>query len=89
MCKLRPDLNIGANLRKLRKNRGLTQEQMVARLQIMEVDVSCSIYSRHEHNRLNICVSEPVAMRRILGCRYEDFFEGLESIFDAEAARVD
>ena len=79
MHKIRPDMDIGANLRKLRKNRGLTQEQIVTKLQLMGIDTSRSIYSRYEINQLNIRVSELVALKEILGCGYEAFFEGLEA----------
>jgi len=77
MDKLRPDLDIGGNLRKLRKNRGLTQEQMVAKLQLAGCDITRSVYSRYEINRLNIRVSELVVMRQILQCEYSEFFDGL------------
>ena len=78
MPKLRPNMDIGGNIRKLRKSRGLTQEQMVAKMQLLGVEISRSIYSRYEINRLNICVSELVAIKEILNCDYSDFFEGLE-----------
>ena len=36
MEKLKADLNMGNNLRRLRKANGLTQDQLVARLQVMD-----------------------------------------------------
>lgn len=78
MQKFRPDMDIGGNIRNLRKKNGLTQDQVVAKLQLLDVNISRSIYSRYEINRLNICVSEIVALKKIFNCTYEDFFEGLD-----------
>ena len=78
MHKLRPDMDIGENIRKLRKSRGLTQDQVVAKLQLMGLEISRSVYSRYEINRLNIRVSELVALKQILSCEYGDFFAGLD-----------
>ena len=77
MNKLRPDMDLGGNLRKLRKSRGYTQEQMVAKMQLLGCDITRSVYSRYEINRLNIRVSELIAMKQILQCEYNDFFDGL------------
>ncbi len=78
MQKFRPDMNIGGNIRNLRRNCGLTQEQVVARLQLLGFEISRSVYSRYEINKLNICVSEIVALKKIFICSYDDFFEGLD-----------
>lgn len=78
MHKIRPDMDIGGNMRKIRKSRGLTQDQVVARLHLLGIEISRSVYSRYEINRLNICVSEIVALKKILNCHFDDFFEGLE-----------
>ena len=78
MHKIRPDMDLGENIRKLRKEQGLTQENVVAKLQLLGFDISRSVYSRYEINRLNIRVSELVALKKILNCKYDDFFEGLE-----------
>ncbi|MCL2696136.1 MAG: helix-turn-helix domain-containing protein [Clostridiales bacterium] len=77
MHKVRPDMDIGNNIRKLRKNRGLTQDQVVAKLQLAGLEISRSVYSRYEINRLNIRVSELVALQKIFACQFNDFFEGL------------
>ena len=78
MYKLRPDMGIGKNLRHLRKKSGLTQEQTVAKLQIMGFDITRSVYSRYEIDRLNIRISELVALKLIFNCEYSDFFAGME-----------
>lgn len=80
MQKIRPDLNIGHNIQRQRKACRLTQDQVLARLNLAGIDISRSSYAKIETNRLNIKVSELVALRRIFSCRYDDFFEGLEDL---------
>ncbi|MEG0824599.1 MAG: helix-turn-helix transcriptional regulator [Oscillospiraceae bacterium] len=78
MDRLRQDKNMGGNLRRLRKARGLTQEQVAAQLQVAGCDTTRAVYSRYETGELNIKVGDLVALRHIFRCEYEDFFEGLE-----------
>lgn len=78
MQKIKSDLNLGGNIRKLRIRSGMTQEQVVAKLQVMGLPISRSSYAKIEANLLNIRVSELVGLRNIFNCRFEDFFEGLE-----------
>ena len=56
----------------------LTQDQVVARLQLMGLNISKSTYAKLETNRMNIKVSELVALRRIFSADYADFFLGLD-----------
>ena len=78
MQKLRQDRNMGANLQKLRKAAGLTQEQVTAQLQVRKCEISRSVYSRYETGELNICISHLIALKSIFHCEYEDFFSALE-----------
>ena len=77
MQKIRPDLDIGRNIQRLRKAAGLTQDQTVAKLQVMGLNISKSTYAKLETNRMNIKVSELVAMKEIFRAEYQDFFAGL------------
>ena len=77
MQKIRPDMDIGENIQRLRKAAGMTQEQAVARLQLMGLRISKSTYAKLETNRMNIKVSELVALREIFQVDYQDFFAGL------------
>ena len=77
MQKIRPDLDIGRNIQRLRKAAGLTQDQTVAKLQLMGLNISKSTYAKLETNRMNIKVSELVAMKEICRGEYQDFFAGL------------
>ena len=77
MQKIRPDMDIGHNIQTLRKGAGLTQEQTVARLQLMDIQISKSTYAKIETNRMNIRVSELVALNKIFQSNISDFFKGL------------
>ena len=77
MQKLRPDLDIGHRIGVLRKAAGLTQEQTVAKMQLMEIEISKSTYAKLETNRMNIKVSELIALQKIFKVDFNAFFEGL------------
>lgn len=79
MQKLRPDMDIGQRIGVLRKAAQLTQDQTVARLQIMGIEISKSSYAKIETNRMNIKVSELMALKEIFGVDYNSFFEGLDN----------
>ena len=76
--KLRRDRNMGSNLRNLRESRHLSQEKLCALLQIRGCDISRSTYAKYENGELNIKISILMELRRIYGCAYDDFFEGLD-----------
>ena len=75
MQKLRPDLNI----QKIRYDRKLTQDQVIAKMNLMGIQISKSTYAKLETNRMNIKVSELVAMKKIFDCEFGDFFAGLDN----------
>ena len=59
MAKLIQDLSIGGNLRKLREARGLTQEDVCARMAQLGRPMLQSAYSQIETGRRNLFVSDP------------------------------
>lgn len=77
MQKLRPDLDIGRNISRLRQQCKLTQAEVVARLQLMGISISNSTYAKIETNRMNIKISELVALSSILHVDFNAFFCGL------------
>ena len=62
MQKIRPDLAIGFNIRELRVTRKLTQDMIVAKMQLMGIYISRSSYAKIESN---------------LHCEFYDFFVNL------------
>lgn len=77
MQKIRPDLDLGKNIQTLRNQNNLTQDQVVAKLNLMGISTSKSTYAKLETNRMNIKVSELVALAKIFGTDINAFFESL------------
>ena len=69
MQKIRPDLDIGKNIQLIRYQHKLTQDQVVAKLNLMGIVISKSTYAKLETNRMNIKVSELIAPLSLL-CRF-------------------
>ena len=79
MQKLRPDMDIGKNIQDQRKRCHLTQEDVVAQLEVMELHLTRSTYSKIESNSYNIRISELVALKKIFKMSsYDPFFVGLD-----------
>ena len=76
--KLRRDRNIGDNLRKLRDKHDISQEKLCAELQRRGCDIARSCYAKYESGELNVRISVLIELKKIYGCTYEDFFEGLD-----------
>ena len=49
MQKLRPDLNIGGNIQKIRYDRKLTQDQVIAKMNLMGIQISKIQQFSHRH----------------------------------------
>ena len=75
--KIRRDLNMGDNLRRLRISSGLSQEKLCAQLQLKGCDIGRTTYAKYEAGELNIRASVIVALKDIYNCSYDDFFSGL------------
>lgn len=76
MQKIRPDMDIGENIQHLRIEANLTQEEVLAKLQLMGIEISKSTYAKIETNRMNIKVSELVALKIIFDVDFDEFFNG-------------
>lgn len=77
MQKLRLDMDIGHKISALRRSAELTQDQTVAKMQLMGIKISKSSYAKIETNRMNIKVSELAALKQIFNVSFDAFFEGL------------
>lgn len=76
--KLKQDtIGIGQNLKRLRKQIGLSQSQFVRELQLHGVNISCDIYKKMEQNRYNIRICELMVMKNIFNVSYDEFFQNL------------
>ncbi len=79
MQKLRQnhDISIVQKLKSLRIKANLTQEQVVAQLQLKNLSTSRSAYSQMESGRYNIKISELIALAEIFHTDYNTIFEDL------------
>lgn len=77
--KLKQDIQIGSTIRRLRKEAGLTQEQVVAKLQLDGLETSRSSYSQIECGTYNIRISELAALSKLFQVDYNAFFQDIES----------
>ena len=76
--KIRRDRNMGDNLRRLRMDKGISQEKLCAELQRRGCDIGRTTYAKYEAGELNIRASVIIELRKIYNCTFDDFFEGLD-----------
>ena len=82
MQKFLQDVNIGNNLRRLRKKRNLSQYDMVTKLQLLGRSMSRASYAHIEQGIRNIYISDLILFKEILDVDYGEFFEGLTPKID-------
>lgn len=71
------DYNIGVNIRRFRMENKLTQEQTIAKMQLLGIEISRGTYSQIECGISNIKVQELLALAEIFHVGIADFFEGV------------
>ena len=71
----RDNYNIGANIRRFRIENGMTQEQAVAKMQLMGIDISRSIYSQIGCNIKKVFVAEEDILIIVLVFKAAEFDE--------------
>ena len=76
--KIRRDRNMGENLRRLRIDKGISQEKLCSELQRRGCDIGRTTYAKYEAGELNIRASVIIELRKIYNCTFDDFFEGLD-----------
>ena len=76
--KIRRDRNMGDNLRRLRIDKGISQEKLCAELQRRGCDIGRTTYAKYEAGELNIRASVIIELRKIYDCAFDDFFVGLD-----------
>ncbi len=69
--------NIGSNIRKFRIENNLTQEQTVAKMQVLGIEISRSSYAQLECGLYNIKVQELLALAEIFHIPVASFFNGM------------
>lgn len=61
--KLKQDISIGTRIRELRIERHMTQEQVATKLQLLNLDITRSVYSQIENGTYNIRISILAGLR--------------------------
>ena len=66
---------IGEKIRKIRKSRSMTQEQLSAKMQVMGCDITRSALAKIEVGQRHIYPDEIKAIKQILSVSYDDIFD--------------
>jgi transcriptional regulator with XRE-family HTH domain len=66
--------SIGKNIRRCRKAKGLTQEQLSAKLQVRGCDLSRGTLAKIEAGIRHISIEELKNIKDVLGVVYDDLF---------------
>ncbi len=75
---LKQDISIGKNLQMLRKQAGFTQEQVSAKLELMDLPMTPDIFAKIEQGRYSVKISVLLALKQIYHVgTFDAFFEGL------------
>lgn len=65
---------VGNNIRILRENRGTTQEQLAAKLQVNGCDITRSAVAKIEVGQRHLYPDEIILIKKILNVSYDDIF---------------
>lgn len=68
------DRQIGQNVRRLRRLRGLTQDQLAARMQVQGCDVTRSALAKMEAGQRYFYSDELHCLKGILQCDFDELF---------------
>ena len=66
---------VGQNIRRLREQAGLTQEQLSAQLQLHGCDMTRSALAKIEVGQRHLYPDEIIQLRQILRVGYEEIFD--------------
>ena len=66
---------VGANIRKLREKRKMTQELLATKLQIEGCDITRSAVAKIEVGQRHLYPDEVILIKKILNVTYEEIFD--------------
>lgn len=66
---------VGTNIRRLRKERGMKATEVIAQLQLKDVNVTTGIFSKVENGYNNPSVGMLIALTDIFKCDFNEFFK--------------
>lgn len=66
---------VGTNIRRLRKERNMKAVEVIAQLQLRDINVTTGIFSKVENGRNNPSVNMLIALTEIFNCDFNEFFK--------------
>ena len=66
---------IGSNISRLHEERGMKSTEVIAKLQLMDINVTSGIYSKVLNGRNNPTVDMLIALKEIFNVNYDEFFK--------------
>lgn len=69
------ELRVGNNIRDLREKRGITQDQLAARLQVNGCDITRSALAKIEVGQRHLYPDEVILLKNLLVVSYDEIFE--------------
>ena len=69
------ETKVGNNIRSIRESRGITQDALAAKLQLLGCDITRSAVAKIEVGQRHLYPDEVILIRKILNTTYEDIFE--------------
>ncbi len=66
---------IGSNIRRLRENIKMTQEQLAIKLQVNGCDITRSAVAKIEVGQRHLYPDEIILIKNILGAEYDEIFD--------------
>lgn len=80
MTKILLDLDLGINLKAIRKSLEMTQEDVCTQLALLGRPMSQSTYAQIETGKRNIYLSDLIALQIIFNTSYDELFRDLVPI---------
>ena len=78
MQKVIQNANFGQNLKRIRSERKLSQNDLVSKMQVLGSTISRSGYSMIELGTRNIKVTDLVALQQVYHVDFAEFFKGIQ-----------
>lgn len=69
------ETKVGNNIRSLREKRGMTQEVLSARLQVLGCDITRSAIAKIEVGQRHLYPDEIILIKQILSVSYDEIFD--------------
>ena len=64
---------IGMNIRRLRKEKNMKAVDVIAKLQLKEINITTGVFSKVENGRNNPTVDMLIGLAEIFNCDYNEF----------------